>query len=693
MCGNVTLANKPDFDTTSVSVTIEFSTSTEHHMPRWRKAFRPGWAFVFAAAGLGLLWLYGASPATDVATLEMQDVRHTVQALGPRQATLGLHLPESASFDLPRLDEIPPPLDEALWAYSALPDGQARPPLLRNEQTRDLSIRWYRFDVDTAAAPQTPWAVGIERVVGGPVTVWGRSTATAHQWQLLHDNRSAWLTQWNRPILVNLPPEWGPDSATLQVAVGIPTLSGINFGITPIRVGPATALKWWHRKAMFWRTTVPLLISVCALLLGWFSITLGRSITTQRSFYLFGFLTLVWAVRNLHYYVPPPQTRLAYEWFWWLTNASLSWVMVLSQIFILRIGQLSWARTERLLLVFATTISVVTLPIFPLLAEVLVLQHLLNVAVAVMVCGMTLWSAHRVGNAEFRWLAFTLLLGTVFGVHDWLLVSGRLMPDRLYLLPFGCLFLVVIFQNVLANQHIRTLRALGVANDQQQRLLEAQRLELDRQYQMLSAIASERAIADERKRLMRDMHDGLGASLLSSMAIVQSDPNAPEILVQSISDCMTELRSVIDSLEPIEEDVGALLGKLRHRIGPSLERNGTVVRWQVDELPRLQWLNASHTLQLMRLLKEMFGNIIKHAQARHIDVVAQARNGQLVLEIKDDGVGFDPQSNAASMGRGLQNMRTRSEALGATLELHTAHGEGVHWILALPLSPTKIDTT
>ena len=192
---------------------------------------------------------------------------------------------------------------------------------------------------------------------------------------------------------------------------------------------------------------------------------------------------------------------------------------------------------------------------------------------------------------------------------------------------------------------------------------------------------------------MRDMHDGLGASLLSSMAIVQSDPNAPEILVQSISDCMTELRSVIDSLEPIEEDVGALLGKLRHRIGPSLERNGTVVRWQVDELPRLQWLNAGHTLQLMRLLKEMFGNIIKHAQARHIDVVAQARNGQIVLEIKDDGVGFDPQSNAASMGRGLQNMRARAEALGATLELHTAHGEGVHWILALPLNPTKIDTT
>ena len=661
-------------------------------MYRWRKLIRRSWTFVFIAVGLASLWLYGVFPAAESPIQLQTQVQHTVQPLGPRQATLGLHLPESASLDLPRLDEIPPPLDESLWVPAVLPDGQARPPLLRNDQTRELTLRWYRMDADAAALQHSPGAVGIERVVGGPAVVWGRALSPGASWQLLHDNRPAWLTQWNRPILVKLPTEWAQAGVKFQIAVGVPTLSGINFGITPLRVGPASALEWWHRKAMFWRTTAPLLISVCALLLGGFSVTLGRSITTQKSFYLFGIFTLAWAVRNLHYYVAPPDTRLAYEWFWWLTNASLSWVMALSQIFTLRVAQLSWPRTERCLLLFAASITVLTMPVWPLLAEVMVLQHLLNMIVALMVCAMTLWSAYRVSNTEFRWLAFTLLLGTVFGVHDWLLVSGRLSPDRLYLLPFGCLFLVLVFQNFLAAQHVRALRALGVANEEQQRLLAAQRLELDHQHQLLTAIAREKAIADERKRLMRDMHDGLGASLLSSMAIVQSDPKPPEGLVQSLSDCMNELRSVIDSLEPGEEDVGTLLGKLRHRIGPSLELAGTEMHWQVEELPPLPWLNASRTLLLMRLLQEMFGNIIKHARARHVTVSAHAHNGQIVLQVQDDGVGFDASVTPPASGRGLGNMRNRAQALGATLELHTAPGQGVHWLLHLPLSNPNPET-
>ena len=654
-------------------------------MLRWRKAFRLVWPFVFIVAGLALLWLYSASPPSETPLRVVQQVRHTVQAIGPRKATLGLHLPESASFDLPRLGEIPPPTDDALWTGAVLPDSQARPPILRSDQTRELAIRWYRLDAGAADVQHGPGAIGIERVVGGPVVVWGRATATGQAWQLLHDNRSVWLTQWNRPILVNLPPEWGHGSATFQIAVGVPTLSGINFGVTPVRVGSAETLGAWYRQAMFWRATMPLLISICALLLGWFSVTLGRGIPAQKSFYLFGIFTLVWAVRNLHYYVNPPETRLAYEWFWWLTNASLSWAMVLSQLFVLRVAQLSWPRTERWMLLFASAITVLTLPAWPLLAEVLVFQHLLNMAVALMVCAMTLWSAYRAHNAEFRWLAFPLLVGTAFGVHDWLLLSGRLTPDRLYLLPFGCIVLVVIFQNVLAGQHVRARRALGAANHEQQRLLATQRQELARQHQLLSAIASEKAISDERKRLMRDMHDGLGASLLSSMAIVQSDPTAPDSLVRSLGDCMNELRSVIDSLEPIEEDVGALLGKLRHRIGPSLEMAGTVMHWHVDELPPLHWLNASRTLQLMRLLQEMFGNIIKHARAHNVVVSARVGRDRISLEVQDDGVGFDMVSGLPATGRGLANMRNRAAALGATLELQTSPGAGVHWTLHLPL--------
>ena len=529
-------------------------------MHRWRKLIRRSWAFVFIAVGLASLWLYGVFPAAESPIQLQTQVQHTVQPLGPRQATLGLHLPESASFDLPRLDEIPPPPDDSLWAPAVLPDGQARPPLLRNDQMRELTLRWYRFDADAAVLQHGPGAVGIERIVGGPAVVWGRTLSADAPWQLLHDNRPAWLTQWNRPLLVHLPAEWSQGGAKFQIAVGVPTLSGINFGITPVRVGPASALEWWHRKAMFWRTTAPLLISVCALLLGGFSVTLGRSITTQKSFYLFGIFTLAWAVRNLHYYVAPPDTRLAYEWFWWLTNASLSWVMALSQIFTLRVAQLSWPRTERCLLLFAASITVLTMPVWPLLAEVMVLQHLLNMIVALMVCAMTLWSAYRVSNTEFRWLAFTLLLGTVFGVHDWLLVSGRLSPDRLYLLPFGCLFLVLVFQNFLAAQHVRALRALGVANEEQQRLLAAQRLELDHQHQLLTAIAREKAIADERKRLMRDMHDGLGASLLSAGAFAQSAPAAAPAPAPAVTQAAPMTNTQTPATEPSKKGRSAQTG-------------------------------------------------------------------------------------------------------------------------------------
>lgn len=206
---------------------------------------------------------------------------------------------------------------------------------------------------------------------------------------------------------------------------------------------------------------------------------------------------------------------------------------------------------------------------------------------------------------------------------------------------------------------------------------------MGRQQQRLLDLEAERTLLLERQRLMRDLHDGLGATLTSSLIAVEQGGTSADELAQMLRECMDDLRAVIDSLEPVEHDVVALLASLRFRMGPRLERLGIQLAWDIHDLPPLAWLGPPEALQVLRLVQEMLTNSARHAGARRLGVATRARQGAVEIRVRDDGCGFDTRQPAS--GRGLRFMAQRALLLQARLQVLSAPGRGTLVRLRLPL--------
>ena len=206
-------------------------------------------------------------------------------------------------------------------------------------------------------------------------------------------------------------------------------------------------------------------------------------------------------------------------------------------------------------------------------------------------------------------------------------------------------------------------------------------------------IEREQTLMHERQRLMRDMHDGVGSSLMSALRLVEHGEAALVVVPQVLRECIDDLKISIDSLEPVDADLLALLASLRFRLSPRLEGAGLALHWQVQDLPPLPWLDAQSALNVLRVLQEVLTNIIKHSGAREITVSTaeghQAHAPGVEVRIADDGGGFEPPAlDALPPGRkGLANIRVRVHALVGRCRWQAGEGGGTVFVLWLPLEP------
>jgi signal transduction histidine kinase len=226
--------------------------------------------------------------------------------------------------------------------------------------------------------------------------------------------------------------------------------------------------------------------------------------------------------------------------------------------------------------------------------------------------------------------------------------------------------------------------------DLEQRVEEKHR-ELDASYARTAILERDRAIAGERERMMRDMHDGTGGQLVSALAMVEGGEVPRDEVAEALREALSDLRLVIDSLEPGEPDLLALLAHARARLEPRLERHGLRFAWQVEDVPVPARFGPEQSLHLMRVFQEAVTNAVKHARATTISVrtgTARDAGGRACayVEVADDGCGFGAAPNGASgtIGRGLRNMRRRAEELDGELVVSSvAQGTAVRLLLPL----------
>ena len=230
---------------------------------------------------------------------------------------------------------------------------------------------------------------------------------------------------------------------------------------------------------------------------------------------------------------------------------------------------------------------------------------------------------------------------------------------------------------------------LAVLRQQYQELLD--RLQRnEREFRRLGR-AVWRVQEDERRRLARELHDGLGQNLTAlKHRLTQLGDDLPaaqrpqlDAAIALCSDTLTDTRELSRLLRPpILDDFGleAALRWLARSVG---ETAALDVELQVEPLPPL---NGDVETLLFRVAQEALNNTAKHAQARNVLLRLVARGGTLQLQLVDDGNGCDPELALRSGGSGLGGMRERLRLYDGHLDIHSAPGEGTRIRAVVPLA-------
>jgi signal transduction histidine kinase len=215
-------------------------------------------------------------------------------------------------------------------------------------------------------------------------------------------------------------------------------------------------------------------------------------------------------------------------------------------------------------------------------------------------------------------------------------------------------------------------------------------------HQRLQALA----VAEERVRIAREMHDGMAQVVAyvntKAQAVQQflkrgrTEEAQQQLaeLARAARDVYTEIREGILALRtqlgpdrPFAEALGEFLDRWRQQCGIEAEL-------EVGQVPNLAPLTE---LQLLRVIQEALSNVRKHSRADRAWVVVGQENGALFAAVRDNGAGFDPGAmERAELPRfGLAIMRERAQAVGGRLAIDSVPGKGTSVRIEIPMSRTN----
>ena len=245
-------------------------------------------------------------------------------------------------------------------------------------------------------------------------------------------------------------------------------------------------------------------------------------------------------------------------------------------------------------------------------------------------------------------------------------------PLTFYAAPVCGLLLGLASCTILVSQSQRARRMLESINELLDSRLKAQELALAAGHQREQAAAQERAVMDERQRLMRDMHDGLGGQLVALSARLRGGLGTRQDAAEEVERALDDLRLIVTSLDRADENIGVAFGAFRERLQPRLADPDLELLWEIDPAAAAHHLSVERVLNLLRILSEACANALKHAQGSQLRVsIQQLSVSQLCAEVSDNGVGFQ---TIAGGGKGLANMGIRARQLGGEIDINSDQG-------------------
>lgn len=593
-----------------------------------------------------------------------------------------LHTPSSAAptahatvFDQAEFvlsDAKTPPGDAAPWQPVTLPDEW------RRSRPGVSGEGWYRIVVDLPAAPTRAQALEVPHVRADAIDIYVNGTLVGRSQDIVAG--SSILGALDTPVFLPFPYfllHAGHNVIYFHMKaaahpLNVDGLSRVTFGdARPVRKEAAIRSEWGFYAG---RSFLAM-----ALGAGLITVFVWFAHRQDRLMFWFAITCLSWALAGgawnaLRWFQTPFYPALLL----YMTYGLVVPAVVLS----LRTVDLRWPRFEALMWGFV--LAEVTYPYWLDRSNNLLRLgwDLVNTALLLIGVGIVIYGAKRPLRWSVRLEIVALVAMAVCMFHEGARFLGWVDLESPVLRPYHVPVMLLAIGLAVFERHWDAMRRLEGMNAELERRVTEKAREVEAFHAEREGVLRQQAFAGERQRILADMHDSLGATLVGLLRYAQSDGIDRHSLELRVKEALQELRIAVDALEPAEGDLASVLGKLRYRLEPFLEPAGIRLVWDVSDLPDVEGLEPSAVFAIQRILLQAFANSLQHSGAREIRLAAHANGEDIEIRVEDDGRGFDRAQRGN--GFGLGNMRARAAGLGAKLDIEAHPGGGTVVRLSVP---------
>jgi signal transduction histidine kinase len=491
----------------------------------------------------------------------------------------------------------------------------------------------------------------------------------------------------NHPQLVSLPAALiAPGLNVLDLKVVGHALAQVASmhragALSALELGPQSLLAPKHARQFALNVTLPQAISATLALMGGFMFVLGWINRRDSHLAYFGALSVGWALVESRLWLRDLPFDNAVNEF--LLCATLPLLTLAGVQFLLRYAHFRNRRVD-----LALAAQCLLMPLSLLLAGPDRLYPMANlwyglfalqILAAAALCLRTQYRARQ--RSVWPMALLVGIAGAALAVEfvaDKVGLQSLAMPLARIVTP---LMMVLVGLRLLQQQG-RALQAAEQSKAHLEQRIHEAAAEIERNFTQLAELRVEKVTERERKRIAADLHDDLGAKLLT--IVHTSDSERISTLAR---EALEEMRLSVRGLTGKPVRLIDALGDWRAEVISRLGQAGIEVDWTApaDELP--QTLSSRAFVQTTRILREAVSNVIKHSGATHCSLSCQLAEGDVVIMVRDNGGGIPMELDGRlDRGHGMASMKHRAKQLQGQCLVESGPGYGTVIRLTLPLN-------
>jgi two-component system sensor histidine kinase UhpB len=449
-------------------------------------------------------------------------------------------------------------------------------------------------------------------------------------------------------------------------------------GMSVVKVGPQALLAQEHASQTFWNVTALQMLAVATTVLAAFLLFLRVINPKEAHLGYLGFLILGWNILGLRsWWADIPLDTPTVEL---LVCAGLAIVTALVVQFLLSYSALRSRMIEAGLLAQCLMVPLTLVLAGPQrLFNLSSAWYLLMALEMVAMMGLYLYTERRAQRRTF-W-PMSLMMGVLMllvvmdraAQFDWL--------PNVNLLNFA----VPLFFFAVASQQLKVfgfaLRAAEAARNSLERRIAEATAEMERNYVQMAELRVEQVTEKERKRIAGDLHDDLGAKLLTIVHTSESE-RISTLAREALEEMRLSVRGLTGKPLPVADALADWRAETVSRLGQA----GIEVDWRSPTEDVTQQLSARAFVQTTRILREAVSNVIKHSGASHCKVRCTLGQQDFVLVVQDNGKGIPMELDGKlDRGHGMASMKHRAKQMQGQCLVESGPGYGTVIRLTLPL--------